>query len=230
MAKRAKANGIYLLEVSDVSGARVRDIRRAEFFVERSPGIYEDAGESLGRREPCIPTGPQRYPFEQGLLKSYGAGSGFAPETPRLKAEFYVKGFDDDRPLRDLIWSGTYFRMGTWIISERFKAFLNEIDRGGWDYWPISTSIHTKTKTKAGPDVWLCDLVRGMRAMDDAPSSKNITARMAQRELRFQLDDETPFFRDALLWNVLCPESTHGKVVEAGITGLTSGLVGERYG
>jgi hypothetical protein len=206
MSKRFCVNGIYRLETSDVWGTRVLDIKSAEFFVERVPGDYENTSSILGRREECIPVGPRHYAFDSPLLEKFGVGSGFSPDTPCLRAEFFVPNFKDERPLRDLLWGGSAFRMGAWIITARFKSLLEAIDPGGWEYWPVSTSFRAKSEARPGPDVWLCELIRGLQAVDD-PGVLDPSHLMQRQALRFRAGDigQAPFFRDPLvIWKVLC--------------------------
>jgi hypothetical protein len=90
------------------------------------------------------------------------------PEKPRFLFDKKL-----GRPPRDV--EGY---VGHWLVSSRMKAVLEQLDRDAFSFASCEVCLPDGT---AGPDRWLCHVVRELDALDEQASELRIVEEMGQK-------------------------------------------------
>lgn len=221
-------NSIYRIEPADVRPRGTRRVIEWNYYVESKRGEFEPEEAIMSRHEPRIPYGPHPVP-EAHMINFVGLGSGFAPDTPRLKLVLEVTDKDKDRPFEDM-WGGG-FRGGTWTVSDRAKAVLREIEREAFEFLPLITELKTTNEISPGPTYWLSEVFGFIECLPDY-SHKESWVRQREGGLEFSDDaiGARKFFRSAKGFSswVHCTAEARSKIVESALKGFSFKLVGTR--
>jgi len=90
------------------------------------------------------------------------------PERPRFLFDKKL-----GRPPRDI--EGY---VGHWLVSAHMKSILEEVDRDAFSFASCEVCLRDGT---AGPDRWLCHVVRELDALDEQASELRIVEEMGQK-------------------------------------------------
>jgi hypothetical protein len=148
------------------------------------------------------------------------------PERPRFLFDKKL-----GRPPRDL--EGY---VGHWLVSDRMKAVLEEIDRDAFGF--VSCDVFLPDGT-AGPHRWLCNAVRVLDALDEQESELRIVEDMGQKvylltgptRLIFCEDVVGPahVFRMRFMdVTVICDQAMKDACRQAGLKGIDFADVGKK--
>jgi hypothetical protein len=148
------------------------------------------------------------------------------PERPRFLFDKKL-----GRPPRDL--EGY---VGHWLVSDRMKAVLEEIDRDAFGF--ISCEVFLPDGT-LGPHRWLCNVFRVLDALDEQASELRIVEEMGQKvylltgpiRLFFREDvvGSAHVFRMSFMEvTVICDQAMKDACRQAGLKGIYFGDVSKK--
>lgn len=233
MSTQTSDDAIYFVELADKRPRGTRNVREALYYVETATGkwrtcVFTEEDIRAGIRA-HVPYGPRPVP-PKDMINFVGVGSGFAPNTPRMRVELRVSEADAERPLGD-IHGGSWFRSGAWIVTDEAKAVLRGCDPEGFECLLIITEFLQNGDTLPAPNLWLCELVRFVNALDDVGQRLLPLAREAKLAFNAGAIGALPFFHEASLpsdW-IFCTEVGRRAIVDAGLTGLKFEMWGRQH-
>ncbi len=222
---------IYSVALLGRRAPGTRKVLEAIPYTETSPETWVrcDVREAGERADFRVPFGPRRVPESQ-MINFIGEGSGFAPNTPRLRVVIQVSSKDSDRPFED-VWGGGSFRSSSWLVSDRTRQVLEAIDPAGFEYWPVETQVWQGGERMPDLKRWLCEPVRFLRVFEKPSSLSDYVEQRHERRFRFQSipGSHVVFFRDESSALLFCSDAGREAFKSADLKGLNFDLVGYQH-
>lgn len=115
-----------------------------------------------------------------------------------------------------------------WLVSDRMKGLLEAVDRGGVAFLRCESRSLGR---KAAPDYWLCDVIRGLDAIDEEKSRGEILDNgtesrrydpMSKPSLVFKEEvvGSAHIFRPRFWGDIICDQTTKDACRAAGMRGI----------
>ena len=178
--------------------------------------------------------GPVHHPL--GLYEHTGVGTGMPDD---METPVFAFDLTNGSKLSDFeIGDGT-----RWLVSARAKQVFQAVDKNAFVFRKATTHILDNSGERAGPDYFLCDVVRFVDAVDEGRSEVRVEEAQAnrQRSVLVFLGAKNVFRRSAvgdskifrLMFTpdtIACTETLRGGVMEAELTNVTFKLLGKLDG